>query len=76
MSIGRRMDNKAVVRVHNGILLSYWKECIWISSNEVDETGGYYTEQSKSERKTPIQYIKHIYMEFQKMVTMTLYARQ
>ena len=24
--------------------------------NEVDETGGYYTEWSKPERKTPIQY--------------------
>ena len=31
-------------------------KCIWISSNEVDETGTYYTEWSKSERKTPIQY--------------------
>ena len=28
-----------------------------MSSNEVDETGAYYTEQHKSERKTPIQYI-------------------
>ena len=27
------------------------------SFNEVDETGAYYTEWSKSERKTPIQYI-------------------
>ena len=36
--------------------LSYWKESIWISSNEVDETGAYYTEWSKPERKTPIQY--------------------
>ena len=33
------------------------KECIWISSTEVEETGAYYTEWSKSERKTPIQYI-------------------
>ena len=32
----------------------------------------YYTERSKSERKTPIQYI-NIYIEFRKMVTMTLY---
>ena len=31
-------------------------EYIWISSNEVDETGAYYTEWSKPERKTPIQY--------------------
>ena len=27
-----------------------------MSSNEVDETGADYTEQSKLERKTPIQY--------------------
>ena len=32
------------------------KEFIWISSNEVDETGADYTEWSKPERKTPIQY--------------------
>ena len=32
------------------------KEHIWVSSNEVDETGAYYTEWSKPERKTPIQY--------------------
>ena len=51
------MDKKAMVHIHNGILLSYWKECIWISSNEVTETGICYTEWSKSERKTPIQYI-------------------
>ena len=44
MSIGRRMDKKAVVRVHNGMLLSYLKEWILINSNELDETGGYYTE--------------------------------
>ena len=32
------------------------KKYIWISSNEVDETGAYYTEWSQPERKTPIQY--------------------
>ena len=32
------------------------KECIWISSNEVNETGAYYTEWSKSERETSILY--------------------
>ena len=36
---------------------SYKKECIWVSSNEVEETGAYYTEWSKSEREAPIQYI-------------------
>ena len=31
-------------------------------SNEVDETGAYYTERSKPERKTPMQYnIVYIY---------------
>ena len=34
----------------------YKKEYIWISSNEVDETGACNTEWSKLERKTPIQY--------------------
>ena len=53
-SIGR--NKTAVVHIHNVILLSHWKECIWISSNEVDETGACYTEWSKSERKPPIQY--------------------
>ena len=37
--------------------ISYKKEHVWVSSNEVDETGAYYTEWSKSERETPIQYI-------------------
>ena len=32
------------------------KKCIWISSNELDETRAYYTDWIKSERKTPIQY--------------------
>ena len=34
-----------------GILLTHKKECIAISSNEMDETGAYYTERSKSERE-------------------------
>ena len=33
------------------------KNNAWISSNEVDETGAYYTEWGKSEKKTPVQYI-------------------
>ena len=49
--VQHRVDKKAVVHVHNGILLSHWKECIWISSNEMDETGAYYTEQSKFGKK-------------------------
>ena len=52
MSISRWMDKKAVVHIHNGVLLSHEKEYIWISSNEMDETGADYTEWSKPERKT------------------------
>ena len=37
--------------------LAIKKGCIWVSCNEVDETGAYYTEWSKSERETPILYI-------------------
>ena len=51
------MDKEVVVYIHNGILLSYKKECVYVSSNEVDETGAYYTERSKSERQIPVQYI-------------------
>ena len=55
---------------HNGILFSYKKEHSWVSSDEVDETGAYYTEWSKSEKETPIQYINAF------IVTMTVYTRQ
>ena len=48
------MDKEAVVHTHNGILLNYEKECIWVRSNEVDETGAYYTERSKSEKERQI----------------------
>ena len=51
------MDKEAVVHVHSGLLLSYKNERIWVSSNEVDETGASNAEWSKSERETPIQYI-------------------
>ena len=51
------MDKEVVIRIHNGILLNYKKQHFWVSSNEVDETGAYYTELSKSERETQKLYI-------------------
>ena len=42
---------------HNGILLSHKKKCIWVRSNEVDESRAYYTEWSKSERGKQLSYI-------------------
>ena len=51
-------------------LLSYKKkkkkEHIWVSSNEVDETGAYYAEWSKSERETLIQYINAYIWNFKR----------
>ena len=57
ISIGRWMDKEVVAHIHNRILLSYKSEHIWVSSNEVDEPGAYYTEWSKSERERQILYI-------------------
>ena len=37
--------------------LAIKKEHVWVSFNEVDETGTYYTEWSKSEKEIPMQYI-------------------
>ena len=57
MSISRWIDKEVVVCIHNGILLSYEKEFIWVCSDEVDEPGACYTEQNKSERERQILYI-------------------
>ena len=62
MSIKGWMDKEVVVHIYNGILFSHKKEHIWVGSNEVDEPRTYYTERSKSERKTSIIY-PCIYME-------------
>ena len=74
MSIGRELDKEVVVHIHNGMLLSYKKGCIWVSSNEVDEPWAYYTEWSKSEREKTNAVYKLIYVEFRKTVPMILHA--
>ena len=51
MSIDRQMDKEAVVHIHNGMLFSYKKACIWVSSNEVDETRAYYTMSEVSQKE-------------------------
>ena len=38
------MNKEVVVHIYNGILLGHKKECILVSSNEVDESKAYYTE--------------------------------
>ena len=54
-------DKKAVVHIHNGILLSYLKECIWISSNEVDETEPIIQSEVSQKEKHQYSILTHIY---------------
>ena len=61
MTIDGYMDTEIVVYVYNGILLSYKKQHIQVSSNEMDEPRPYYTECSMSERERQICYITHAY---------------
>ena len=76
MSIGRRMDKKAVVYLHNGILLSFIKNAFesilmrWMKLGPIIES-----EVSQKE-KHKYCILTQIYMKFRKLVTMTLYARQ
>ena len=51
------MDTEIVVHIYNEMLLSFKKECIWVSPNEMDEPRAYCTEWSKSEREKHILYI-------------------
>ena len=51
MSIGEWMDKEVMIHINNGILLSYKKEHIWVSSDEVDEPRAYYRVKFKSERE-------------------------
>ena len=51
------MHKEVVGHTHNGILLSFEKEHIWVSSNKVDEPGAYYTEGHESETESQILYI-------------------
>ena len=59
MSNNRWMNKEAVVHIYNGILLSHKKECIWVSSNEVDE----HIIQSEVSQKQKNKYhiLMHIY---------------
>ena len=57
MSIDRWMDIETVVHIYNEMLLSFKKECIWVSPNKMDEPRAYCTECSKVEREKHILYI-------------------
>ena len=63
-----------VVCIYNGILLSHIHEWNWISCSDVDETGVYQTEWSKSEREKQISYINAYMWNLEKMTLMKLFA--
>ena len=43
------MSKEVVVQIYNGILLNHKKECIWVSSNKVDEPA-YYIKVSQKKK--------------------------
>ena len=57
VSFERWMDKEDVVYVYNGILLSHWKWQIPTICFDVDGTGGYYAEWSKSVREWQTLYV-------------------
>ena len=50
------MDKGVLVHIHKGILLSYKKQQISVSSNDVDEPRVYYIQTEVRKRKTNIIY--------------------
>ena len=55
------MDKEVVVCIHSGILLNYEKECIWVTSNEVDEPGTYIQSEVSQKEKHQYSILMHIY---------------
>ena len=54
------MDKDVVVHIHNGILLSHKKECVQVSSNEVDEPRTYQSEVSQNDKYHILMHIDEI----------------
>jgi hypothetical protein len=42
MSLDRKMDTENVVRLHNGVLLSFLKQWIYEILGQMDVSGGYH----------------------------------
>jgi len=55
------MDKEVVVHIHNGILLSYKKEHIWVSSNEVDELEPIIQSEVSQKEKDKCYILMYIY---------------
>ena len=61
MHIDKWMDTEIVVHIYNGILLSYKKEYIWVSSNEVDEPRAIIQSEVSQKEKDKYCILMYIY---------------
>ena len=61
MPIDIWMDKEVVGHIHDGILLSYKKACIWVTSSEVDEPRAYYTSEVSQKVKDKYYMLTHLY---------------
>ena len=55
------MDKEVVVPIHNEIILNHKKECIWLSSNEVDEPRAYCISEIVQKEKDKYHILTHTY---------------
>ena len=55
------MDKEIVVYLHNGVLLSHKKECIGVSSNEVDDLEPIIQSEVSQKEKDKHRILTHIY---------------
>ena len=55
------MCKEVMIHIHNGILLSYKKECIWISSNEWMTLEPVIQSEVSQKEKDKYHILTHIY---------------
>ena len=69
----RVLEWGAIACFDNGILLSHKKECVWVSSNEVEEPRAYSTEVSQKE-KYKYRTLTHIYGNLKRWYWFNLFS--
>ena len=61
MFMDKWTDKEVVVHIHNGMLLSYKKECIWVGYNEVDNIEPILQHEESQKEKDKYCILMHIY---------------
>ena len=75
MSINRGTDKEDVVHIYNGILLSQKRnEIVPFAETWLDLEAVIQTEVSRKRKTNIVEY--HLYVEFRKMIQMSLFAKQ